>query len=402
MTKRVLVIALGIMTTLLGLVALWQFRVVLVYVLLSLVIAATFRPISKSESRQNLKTRLLLVLQYLVAFVVVGLLLFIVGRFLIHDFQQLAQNLSEQSAWVLPRWLANGPLAQWLPTPGSLFTGITSQPSMALSAVLGFTESIGSVLSGLVIALFLSIYWSINQNHFERLWLSLLPAEKRKSARNVWRTIEADLGAYSRSEIIQSILAVVALGIGYWLLGSPYPALLAVTGAIAWLIPVVGGVLALILPLVLGLLSGPQLALISVLYTILVLVILQVSVEPRLFKIKQDNPLLTFVILLAMADAFGLLGIIVAPPVSVIVQSLWRLLVHENVAAPEIVLNISDLRERHAQLQASIEKMEGPPSPLVVSSMERLTDLLEKAEPILENAPIPEPQALPRPHNLPG
>ena len=52
MTKRVLVIALGIMSTLLGLVALWQFRVVLVYVLLSLVIAATFRPISRSESRR--------------------------------------------------------------------------------------------------------------------------------------------------------------------------------------------------------------------------------------------------------------------------------------------------------------------------------------------------------------
>ncbi len=154
MTKRVMLIALGIMTTLLGLVAFWQFRVVLIYVLLSLVIAATFRPISKGESRQNLKTRLLLALQYLVTFVVVGLLLFIVGRFLVHDFQQLAQNLSEQSAWVLPRWLAAGPLAQWLPTPGNLFAGITSQPSTALSAVLGFTESIGNVLSGLLIALF--------------------------------------------------------------------------------------------------------------------------------------------------------------------------------------------------------------------------------------------------------
>jgi hypothetical protein len=97
-----------------------------------------------------------------------------------------------------------------------------------------------------------------------------------------------------------------------------------------------------------------------------------------------------------MADAFGLLGIIVAPPISVILQSLWRLLVHENVT-PEIVVHISDLKERQAKLQDSIEQMEGPPSPLVVSSMERLTSLLEKAEPILENAPIPEPQALPRP-----
>jgi predicted PurR-regulated permease PerM len=343
---------------------------------------------------------LLLILQYLVAFIVVGLLFFIVGRFLINDFQQLAQSLSKESAWALPRWLQGRQLATWLPTPESLFLGITGQPSMALSAVLGFTESIGSVLSGLVIALFLSIYWSINQNHFERLWLSLLPAEQRKHARNVWRTIEADLGAYSRSELIQSMLAVIALGIGYGLLGSPYPTLLAVTGAIAWLIPVVGGVLALILPLVIGLLSSPQLAIMTVLYTVLVLVILQVSVEPRLFKIKQDNPLLTFVILLAMADAFGLLGIIVAPPISVILQSLWRLLVHENVTT-ETVLHVSDLRERQSQLRNSIEQMEGNPPPLVSSSMERLASLLDRAEPILETLPPPEPQLLSHPHDLP-
>ncbi len=196
-------------------------------------------------------------------------------------------------------------------------------------------------------------------------------------------------------------LAVVVLGLGYRLLGSPYPTLLAVTGAIAWLIPVVGGVLALILPLVIGLLNSPQLAILSVLYTVLVLVILQISVEPRLFKIKQDNPLLTFIILLAMADAFGLLGIIVAPPISVMLQSLWRLLVHENVA-PETVVHISDLRERQAKLQTAIEQMEDAPPPQVLSSMERLTGLLEKAEPILETAPPLEPQTLSRPRNLPG
>jgi len=340
------------------------------------------------------------VLQYLMAAIVIALLVFIVGRFLINDFQQLAQSLSQESVWVLPRWLANGSLSKWIPTPESLFVGITAQPSMALSAVLGFTESIGNVLSGLVIALFLSVYWSINQNHFERLWLSLLPAEQRKRARTIWRTIEADLGAYSRSEIIQSVLAVIALGIGYWLLGSPYPTLLAVTGAIAWMVPVVGGILAVVLPLVIGLLNSPQLALLSVLYTVLVLGILQMSVEPRLFKIKQDNPLLTFVILLAMADAFGLLGIIVAPPISVIVQSLWRLLVHENVTA-ETVVHVSDLKERQAELQAAIGRMEGEPPPLVVSSMERLTSLLEKAEPILEPLPPAEPQTLSRPQNLP-
>jgi predicted PurR-regulated permease PerM len=259
------------------------------------------------------------------------------------------------------------------------------------------------VISGLVISFFLSVYWSINQNHFERLWLSLLPAGKRKGARSLWRSVERELGAYSRSEIIQSALAVILLGLGYWFIGSPYPTLLAVTGAIAWLIPVVGGVLALILPFMLGLLTGPQLTLLSVLYTILILGILQTAVEPRLFRLRQDNPLLTFLIIMAMADAFGLLGIIVAPPISVIVQILWRMLVSDRISTEAVpVVQVSDIRERQAQLQAAIENIPGPPPPLVVSSMERLTGLIEKAEPYLPTEPQAEVETLPRPHNLPG
>jgi predicted PurR-regulated permease PerM len=258
------------------------------------------------------------------------------------------------------------------------------------SAVLGFTQGIGGFVSGFLVILFLSIYWSINQNHFERLWLSLLPSELRTHARDIWRTLERDLGAYIRSEIIQSLLAVFLLGLGYWMLGSPYPALLAVVGALAWLVPVVGAALAVILPLLLGLLTGAQFSLFTVLYTLLVLIALQVWVEPRLFQRKWDNPMLTLVILLALANAFGLLGILIAPPLSVVCQILWNLLINDR-QAPETAVQVSDLKERQARLRLAIEEMEGPPPPLVVSSMERLSGLLKKAEPILQAALPQEP-----------
>jgi len=389
MTKQIAMIATAIMTTLLALVALWQFRIVVLYVLISLVLAATFRPVSRSETRHNLGTRSILVLQYVVGFAVTVLLIFIVGKYLVGDFQQLAQKLSAQSIWTLPPRLQGGMFQQlfekWVPTPDKLFAAVTTR-DVVLPTILGITQSVGGVLSGFIVILFLSVYWSINQNHFERLWLSLLPAERRKRARYIWRTIEHDLGAYTRSELIQSLLAVLLLGIGYWLLGSPYPALMAVTGAVAWLIPVAGAVLALILPLLLGLLSSPQLSVWTVLYTLAVLSALQVWVEPRLFKLKSDNPILTFVILLAMANAFGLIGIIVSPPVSVICQILWRLLVSDRMAAeipaPEDVQPI-DLKEQRARLQDAIEQIEGTPPPIVASTMERLNELLDKAEPIL-------------------
>jgi predicted PurR-regulated permease PerM len=244
-------------------------------------------------------------------------------------------------------------------------------------------------VSAFLVILFLSVYWSINQNHFERLWLSLLPSEQRTYARDIWQTIDRDLGAYTRSEIIQSVLAVVLLGIGYWLLGSRYPALLAVVGAVAWLVPVVGAALAVTLPVLLGLLTGAQFSLLTVLYTLIVLIALQVWVEPRLLKHKWHNPILTLVILLAMADAFGLFGIIVAPPLSVICQILWKLLVGDRLT-PAGEVQVSDLKERQARLHLAIEEMQGQPPPLVISSMERLEGLLEKAEPFLQASLPPE------------
>jgi putative permease len=389
MTRQLVVIGTAVMTTLLALVVLWQFRIVVIYVLISLALAATVRPIARSESRRNFVTRLLLILLYVVSIGVFGLLIFLVGRLLIGDLQELAQTIALQSTWVLPVWLEGGlfqqALDRWLPTPDKLFDAITSQRQLMLAAILSFTQGIGGMVSGSFVIVFLSIYWSINQNHFERLWLSLLPSEQRKHARDIWRTLERDLGAYIRSEIIQSLLAVFLLGIGYWMLGSPYPALLAVVGAVAWLVPVVGAVLAVILPLLLGLLTGAQLSLFTVLYTLIVLIALQRWVEPRLFRRNWDNPILTLVILLVMADAFGLLGIIVAPPLSVICQILWNLLVSDRLA-PDTAVQVSDLKERQARLRLVIEEMEGPPPPLVISSMERLATLLEKAEPLLPAA----------------
>ena len=390
MTKQLVVLGTAVMTTLLALVVLWQFRIVVVYVLISLALAAALRPLVTRLVRQSFVMRVVWILLYLVALGSFGFFLFLTGKAAITEIQQLSHAVSVQDAWTLPLWLEGSSLQQALvarlPAPSKLFEALTGdQGQLVLPAILGVTRGIGGIVSGVFVVLFLSLYWSINQIHFERLWLSLLPAEQRKHARDIWRTIEHDLGAYIRSEVLQSLLAALLLGVGYWLLGSPYPTLLALIGALAWLIPVAGAALAVILPLVMGLLTSVQLSLFTALFTIVVLIALQVWVEPRFFRRKWDNPILTLIILLAMGDAFGLLGILVAPPLSAVCQILWNLLVTNRLASGAAA-QVSDLKERQSRLQAVIKEMDELPPPLVISSMERLTDLLEKAEPILQAA----------------
>jgi predicted PurR-regulated permease PerM len=392
------------MITLLALGLLWQFRTAAVYVLISLILAAALRPLVNRLVGRRFIVRMVWILFYLVALVSFGFLLFLTGKAVINDIKLVAQTVSMQDAWRLPLWLQGSSVQQVLvaslPPPSKLFLALTgSQGQLVLPALLGFTQNMGDVISGALVILFLCIYWTINQIHFERLWLSLLSSSLRKQVRDIWRIVEPELGTYIRSEIIQSLLAGLLLGLGYWLLGSPYPTLLAVSGAFLWLIPVMGAPLALILPLIIGLLTSAQVSLFTVLYTLLVLIAMELWVEPRLFRHKWDNPILTLVIILAMADAFGIVGILVAPPLSAVCQILWNLLISRRIVAGA-ALRVSDLKDRQARVWENIKVMDGPHNAMVTSSMERLTGLLEKAEPILQASlptDIPEPFQSPQP-----
>ena len=395
MTKQLVGFATAVMTTLLALVVLWQFRIVVVYVLISLTLAAALRPLVKRLVGRSFVVRVAWILLYLVALGSFGFLLFLAGKTAINEIQQLANSLSAQDVWRLPVWLEGSLLQQALvarlPPPSQLIEAFTGdQGQLLLPTILGFTQGIGGFVSGAFIILFLSIYWSINQIHFERLWLSLLPSGQRKQARGIWRTVETELGAYIRGEVIQSLLVGLLLGLGYWLLGSPYPALLALAGALASMIPVVGAPLVVIPVFLVGLLTSVQLGLVTALYALVVLVALGVWVKPRLFNRRWNNPVLTIVLLIALADAFGFIGIIIAPPISVVCQILWSRLVSRR-AVLGAAAQISDLVDRQARVWDIIKAMDAPPLALVTSSMERLTQLIEKAEPILQAALPAEP-----------
>ena len=395
MTKQLIKFSTAVMTTLLALVVLWQFRMVVVYVLISLTLAAALRPLVSRLVGRRFVVRAAWILLYLVALGSFGILLFLTGELAVNEIQQLARTVSVQNVWTLPVWLEGSTFQQALvmrlPPPSTIFEAVTGdQGQLVLPAILGVSQGIGGVVSGILVILFLSLYWSASQFHFERLWLSLLPSSQRKEARGIWRTIEPDIGAYVRSQGGQSLLAGLLLGLGYWLLGSPFPALLAVIGALASLIPMVGIVLAVFSVLLVGLLTGWQLTLITVIYTLVVMLALSIWAKPRLFNRGWNNPILTVILLIAMADAFGFVGIIVAPLLSVVCQILWSRLVSHRLASGAAD-QISDLVERQEHVWATIRAMDEPRVPLVISSMERLTRLIAQAEPILEAALPAEP-----------
>jgi predicted PurR-regulated permease PerM len=153
------------------------------------------------------------------------------------------------------------------------------------------------------------------------------------------------------------------------------------------MIPVVGLFLLVFTTLMLGLLTSAQISLFTVLYTIVVLTALGIWVKPRLINRRWDNPILTLVLLIALQDAFGIVGIVIAPPLSVVCQILWSQLIRRRTKTDSATL-LSDLKERMLKLRETVDAMEEPRLPLITTSIERVSDLLDEAEPILQAADL--------------
>jgi predicted PurR-regulated permease PerM len=392
MTKQILLFGTAVMTTLFALVIAWEFRLAIVYVLVSLIVAAALRPLANRLIKHGIVMRVVWGLVYIGMLLGFIALLFLTVKAAVTEIQQLTLKLSKQDEWVLPSGLKGSLFQQMVVTrlkaPKEIIQPlIGDQDQLELPVIVTFTQGLADVAQGMFVILLLSIYWTVSQTHFERLWLSLLPATQRKQTRDIWRTIEPEMGAYVRGLVIQGLLVGVLLSLGYRIIGSDYPVSLALAGVLASLIPVIGGALAVIPPLLIGFLTNFPIGIFTALYTIIIFIILG-RISPRLFKRSWDNPISTLVIFIALANVFGLLGVIIAPPIAAVSQILWNYLINFRMASGSTA-QISDIKERQEKVWTTIRSMDDPAIPLVTNSMERLTQLIEKSQPVLEDG-LPE------------
>lgn len=162
------------------------------------------------------------------------------------------------------------------------------------------------------------------------------------------------MGAYVRSEFVQSFLAAILLAIGYRLIGLNYPILMAILAAVAWLIPLVGFVFAALASFLFGLASvgGLPVALAALALTTAVLAFLEFVVEPRLFRRSQFSGVLIIFLILVMVEAYGMIGFLLAPPLAVALQVLGSHILRAMRRQPTTEIEFETLEKRLAEVRA--------------------------------------------------
>ena len=360
---RVMRYATIVVITLAALLLLWQFSSAIVLFLLSLAVAAALRPLINSLMERRISKRLALTIVYSLLVVSIAGALFLIAPSLLEDLQTASDDLIANYDRAKAEWPQRGTLfqqtvAEQLPPSADLYEALVSGEGIpALQGVVGIAQNFFSILGNIAIVIILSLYWSADQLRFERLGLSLLPTEYHSKALHAWRSIESGVGAYLRSEFFQSVLAGLFLWMIYLALDIRYPTLLALWGAVVRLIPWFGALIAVLPALFVAIGSSPVLGFVAAISTIVVLFLLKEVIEPRIFHRHKYSSLLTVLFVIGLAQAFGFIGVILAPPLAVAVQILFRELYPfpTSMFSQETSQKVANIRTRLLKLRRRIQ-----------------------------------------------
>lgn len=310
----------------------WLTTILTVILALVLAIAITFvaAPVAALlQRRAHFPPSLAVLTTLVVGLLCVAGLLFLVGGPLVGE----ARGLATQVPHLLHR--ANTEISHirtYLSKHGINVGGGGVVPTNLASYVPGATAillhgltSTVTVLVDIFVGLVIS-FWLIKDGHKLRKQLEdLLPGRLRSDVSFGLDAFSVVVGGYVRAQLLMALLIALLAGIGTWLLGVPFPLVIAVATFIFELIPLVGPFAGGAVALLLALTKSPVLALFTLILFLGIHIIEGYLLAPRIqAKFVRLHPLVALLALFGGIEAAGFLGALLAVPVASLLAVFLR------------------------------------------------------------------------------
>jgi predicted PurR-regulated permease PerM len=212
------------------------------------------------------------------------------------------------------------------------FNDLATRASQHLDAIARTLTDISFTAAHVVVLVFITFvaayYLAVSPDEAGTLAERFVPAVYRPRIESISRAVSERIGDWVRGQVLVAGTFGVGMGIGFWLLGIPFAATLGVVAGVLELIPYVGGVttLALAIPLALTI-DWLHAAGVLVLYVVLVNIEAHVLSPWYVGRAVHLPPVIVLVALVAGAELAGLVGVLLAVPMTVVlvavVDEVW-------------------------------------------------------------------------------
>ena len=222
-------------------------------------------------------------------------------------------------------------LPAWVFEPASDPDRAEADTAARLKAIAsGLVNAAAGFLAEALVVGFYLIFLLIEARHFPRRVRAGFAPEQADRVLGILESINRAMASYLRAKALASLVTALPVVAILWAFGVPFPGMWGVLAFVGNFIPYVGSLVAFVLPVLLAFLElepiWRPLAVLGLL--VLVQVVTNNIVEPRLTAQAVDlSPLVVLVALAFWGLCWGVVGMVLAVPLTVMLKIVW-----ENIA----------------------------------------------------------------------
>ncbi len=308
--------------------ALYVLVQLLLLIFAAIVVAVIVRAMARQFIRFGIGDSLAVGLAVIALFAIIGLIAWIFGGLVSAQFVALAENIPaaiDSTQRQFDAWGIDYDVRQASRDISAQLSGMTSRAG-------SFAMSAGGTIANVILVLAGAVFFAVHPALYRNSVLRLVPIEKEEVVRRACDDSSRALGLWLQAQILSSIVVVILTYVGLKLLGVPSAAALALIAGALDFIPFIGPVVAGIPAVLVAFSSSPTTAL----WTIgLYLIIQQIQgniLQPIIQKRSVDlSPAVLLFAVVAAGTLFGIVGVILSAPLTVVGFVLVQRLYIEQV-----------------------------------------------------------------------
>jgi predicted PurR-regulated permease PerM len=329
--RRLILATLVVTATTLAFVGVYLLWAVLLCVFIGIVLDTALKPFTDFVSRYVPRTAAV-ALVYILAVGILGALVSFAIPAVLVQTESLLARLPEIYQQLREPWLASSHpriarIAARLPesvpalTLADLNLTGSLDPSGGMNIFVYFLRA-SLTLAAVVLSAF---YWALQGQRTAAALLLWVPDPRRESARQLVDEMQQKVGAFIRGQGILCLFVGGICLVGFWLIGLPYPLVLAALAGAMEIVPYFGPTLAAIPAILVAISTDPAL-LIWVLVVIGVVQFIENNLlVPRIMDQSVGvHPVVTILALAGFGSLMGVAGVVLAIPLAAIVQLLLQ------------------------------------------------------------------------------
>lgn len=294
----------------------------------SIVVAVILRAMARQFIRFGIGDGFAVTLAVLALFGIIGAISWIFGGLVSAQFVSLAEQIPvaiDATQRQLDAWGIDYDIRQASRDIGTQLSGLTSQAG-------SFAMSAGGALTNIILVLAGAIFFAVDPELYRNSLLRLVPRDRERIIALASEDSARALGLWLQAQILSSIAVAILTYIGLSILGVPSAAALAIIAGALDFIPFIGPVVAGIPAVLVAFGVSSSLALWTV---VLYLIIQQVQgniLQPLIQKRSVDlSPAVLLFAVVAAGTLFGIVGVILSAPLTVVAFVLVQRLYIEGV-----------------------------------------------------------------------